>query len=363
MTDAEHRAMERALALALNGWGRVAPNPLVGAVLLRGDEVVGEGWHAEFGGPHAEIAALERCTDPAGTTCVVTLEPCAHHGKTRPCVEALVEARVARVVAAVRDPDPRACGGLDRLAAAGVAVETGVLADRAAAQNAAFLWSTVRSGQPFVAVKLATSLDGFIADHGGQSQWLSGPEALEWAHWLRAGFDAIAVGRVTALADDPLLTVRGAVTPRVPPVRVVFGGRGPLPPTLRCFAQDGSTPAVAVVHPDAHARRLRKLEPAGVEVIRASTGSEAVAALRRRGIRSLLVEGGGRLAAGLLTEGLVDRVYRITSPRFLGKGTAAFSPLPAIGLGQAPRWVVTERRTLGADSLLVVDRSLCSPGS
>src|SRR5512134_1548744 len=221
--------MRRAIELAWRGWGRVAPNPLVGAVVLDGDRVAGEGWHAEFGGPHAEIAALAAAGDAArGATLIVSLEPCTHQGKTPPCTDAIAAAGIARVVCAIRDPDARARGGLDVLRRAGIAVASGLLDADAAAQNAPFCFSRTRSDRPFVALKLATSIDGRIADRAGESRWISGDAAREWVHWLRAGFDALAVGGVTALTDNPQLTVRGAVTPRRPPVRLVFDRRAML---------------------------------------------------------------------------------------------------------------------------------------
>jgi diaminohydroxyphosphoribosylaminopyrimidine deaminase/5-amino-6-(5-phosphoribosylamino)uracil reductase len=218
--------MRRALELAWRGWGRVSPNPLVGAVLLGRDGVVAEGWHAEFGGPHAEVNALRVAGDKAhGATLVVTLEPCAHQGKTPPCTDAIRAAGIRRVVAALRDPDSDAGGGAAILKRAGIETDFGLLAAEAAGQNAAFLSTRLQTDRPFVALKLATSIDGRIADVGGGSQWISGTEAREHVHWLRAGFDAIAVGGTTALTDNPQLTVRGDVTPRRPPVRVVFDRR------------------------------------------------------------------------------------------------------------------------------------------
>jgi diaminohydroxyphosphoribosylaminopyrimidine deaminase/5-amino-6-(5-phosphoribosylamino)uracil reductase len=359
----EREAMSRAVSLALNGWGRVAPNPLVGAVVLRDGAVLGEGWHTEFGGPHAEIAALSGCRDARGATVVVTLEPCNHHGKTPPCAAALIEHGVARVVIAGRDPDAVARGGVERLRAAGVAVEVGLGAEEAAAANAAYLWATVREQRPFVAVKVATSLDGFIADSEGRSQWISGVEAHEFVHWLRAGFDAIAVGRETAARDDPQLTVRGAVTPRVPPARVVFAGRGPLPATLRCLDPAAGGPAVVVTHPDVAVVRRAALGSAGVRLLEAASLETGLAALRAAGVAALLVEGGGALVGSLLEADLVDRVYRITAPVWLGAGAPAFGRRTGVLLGDAVRWVVTERRLLGSDSLLVVDRVLCLQGS
>lgn len=359
----EREAMSRAVELALRGWGRVAPNPLVGAVVLREGRILGEGWHADFGGPHAEAAALKRCDDARGATAVVTLEPCNHQGKTPPCAEALLAQGIARVVIAGRDPNPLARGGVERLRAGGLAVEIGVDAEAAAAVNAAYLWSTVREDRPFVAVKVAASLDGFIADVEGRSQWISGAASHEFVHWLRAGYDAIGVGRETALRDDPQLTVRGAVTPRVPPARVVFAGRGPLPVTLRCLDPAAGGPALVVTDPAVLAVRRAALGAAGVRLLEATTPQAALRALRQAGVRALLVEGGGTLVGSLLEADLVDRVYRITAPVWLGAGAAAFGVRAGVPLGDAARWVVTERRALGADNLLVVDRALCLPGS
>jgi diaminohydroxyphosphoribosylaminopyrimidine deaminase/5-amino-6-(5-phosphoribosylamino)uracil reductase len=359
----ERDAMSRAVGLALRGWGRVAPNPLVGAVVLRDGQIVGEGWHAEYGGPHAEVAALSRCDDPGGATMVVTLEPCNHQGKTPPCTEALLARGICRVVIAGRDPNAVAGAGADRLREAGVAVEIGVGAEEAAAGNAAYLWAMQREDRPFVAVKVAASLDGFIADAEGRSQWISGAEAHEYVHWLRAGFDAIGVGRETAVRDDPQLTVRGAVTPRVPPARVVFAGRGPLPSSLRCLDGDAGGPALVVTDPAVLAVRRAVLGPTGVRLLEAATPAAALRALRAAGVRALLVEGGGRLVGSLLQADLVDRVYRITAPLWLGAGAPAFGTRSGVALGDAVRWVVTERRALGSDNLLVVDRALCLPGS
>ena len=362
MSDAERAAMSRALDLALRGWGRVAPNPIVGAVLLRDGEVIGEGWHAEFGGPHAEVAALAACGDARGATLVVSLEPCRHHGKTAPCVDALIAAGVRRVVAAIRDPDPEAGGGVERLRAAGVEVELGLCAQEAAALNAPFLCSTVRRDRPFVAVKLAHSLDGFIADADGRSQWISGAAPRDWVQWLRAGYDALGVGRRTAVRDDPQLTVRGDVEPRVPPARVIFAGRGEVRGSLRCLAAGVPGRAIVVTDPDVAALRRAAL-PEHVMLVPVMEVAPALTVLRREGIRSLLVEGGGRLTTTLLEAGLVDRVYDVTAPVWLGQGTPAFGPRRAIPLGSAPRWETVERRALGLDSLVVTDRDLCSPAS
>lgn len=350
--------MSRALALAWNGWGRVQPNPLVGAVVLHEGEVVGEGWHAEFGGGHAEPAALAAAGERArGATVVCTLEPCNHQGRQPPCTGALLAAGVRRVVAALPDPNPLAAGGAARLRAAGIDVELGLLADEAAAQNAAFLHQQRDPSRPFVALKLATTIDGRIADANGHSRWLSGDPAREYVQWLRAGFDAVAVGGVTARADDPSLTVRGALQPRVPPRRVVFAADGDVPPSLRLVRTARETPTVAVVAPSAPAERVAPLEAAGVTVIRTASLVKALGTLRDAGIGSLLVEGGGRLAGAMLAAGLVDRYYWVQTPLWLGMaGVPAVAGLPTVALGDAARWRVTDRRALGEDTLLVLDR-------
>ncbi len=355
--------MDRALALALRGWGRVSPNPLVGAVLLRDGQAIAEGFHAEFGGPHAEVAALAACPDPRGAPCVVNLEPCAHHGKTPPCADALVAAGVRRVVMALPDPHPEAGGGRKVLERAGVQVATGVRREAAAALNAAFLCGLARPDRPFVALKMATSLDGFIADAEGRSRWISGPEALDYVHWLRAGFDAIGVGRRTADTDDPRLTVRGPLLPRVTPRRVVFARSGRVRGDLTVVRTAKEVPTIVVTDPQHQEDVANRLSPAGVQVFGAEGVTAAMAALRDAGIGSLLVEGGSTIAAQLLAHGMVDRLYWIQAPLWLGSGMPAFGAREPVGLDGASPWVVTERRSLGRDSLLVVDRELCLPES
>jgi diaminohydroxyphosphoribosylaminopyrimidine deaminase / 5-amino-6-(5-phosphoribosylamino)uracil reductase len=347
----EREAMARAIELAWRGWGRVQPNPLVGAVVLAGGDAVGEGWHAEFGERHAETAALAAAGARArGATLVCTLEPCAHQGRQPPCTEAIIEAGVRRVVAAAIDPNPVAAGGASRLREAGVEVELGLLAPEAEAQIAAFLHRQRDPSRPYVALKLATTVDGRIADANGHSRWLSSEPAREFVHWLRAGFDAIGVGGVTARTDDPSLTVRGPLQPRVAPRRVVFAADGDVPSTLRLVRSARETPTLAVIGPSAPA-------PAGVTVLRAASLVEALAGLRVAGIGSLLVEGGGRLAGALLSAGLVDRYYWIQTPLWLGMAAVpAVAGLATTPLADAQRWRVAERRALGDDTLLVLDR-------
>jgi diaminohydroxyphosphoribosylaminopyrimidine deaminase / 5-amino-6-(5-phosphoribosylamino)uracil reductase len=355
----EQEAMVHALDLAWRGWGRVQPNPLVGAVILKAGELVGEGWHPEYGDRHAEAVALAGAGDRArGATMIVTLEPCSHQGKQPPCTHAIIHAGIRRVVAALRDPNPIAAGGGDELRSAGIEVELGALSDAAAAQNAMFLHSLRNPDRPFVALKLATTLNGRIADPFGRSRWISGEPAREYVQWLRAGFGAIGVGGRTARFDDPSLTVRGSVQPRIPPRRVVFDSAADLSPQLTLVRTATETPTIAVITPVADPGRVKRLEAAGVTVLTAGDLTQALGSLRQLGIESLLVEGGGQLAGALLAAGLVDRYYWLQAPLWLGDDAVpAIAGLPARDLDQADRWRVIERRALGEDTLLVLDRS------
>jgi len=364
-TPQERDAMARAIELAWRGWGRVAPNPMVGAVVLGDGRVTGEGWHAEFGRPHAEVVALDAAGVKArGSTLVVTLEPCTHQGKTPPCTHAILAAGVRRVVVALRDPNATARGGVEALRREGVEVDVGLRAEEAAAQNAVFLCARQRNDRPFVALKLATSIDGRIADAEGRAQWVSAEAARTWVHWLRAGFDAIAVGGTTALTDNPRLTVRGAITPRRPPVRIVFDRRAMLNVGVHLVASARDVPTWVVASPDAPPTNAAILEANGVRVLRPRDIGEGLTQLRREGIESVLCEGGGALGAKLLADGLVDRLYWVQAPVWLGDaGVPAFPGVPAHPLSEAPRWIPVARQALGPDTLLVLDRRLCLPVS
>ncbi len=354
MRDVE--AMSRALALAWQGWGRVGRNPMVGAVVLRDGAPVAEAYHASFGGPHAEAAALKAAGARArGADLVVTLEPCRHHGKTPPCVDAIIAAGVRRVVYGAADVDPQARGGAAVLGAAGVKVEGGVLEGAVRAQNAAFFHRHARPGRPFVALKLATSVDSRIADADGQSRWVTGPAARDWVHWLRAGFEAIAVGRNTVLVDDPALTVRGALRPATPPLRVVFDRGAAIPAGAALVRTARHTPTLVLAEregPDAVA-----LREAGVDVLVTTGAADGLAQLAARGVDSVLVEGGGVLAGRLLAEGLVDRIYILTAPILLGAGGwPAFDGVPDAAIASVRRWTVAGRHALDDDTLVVLDR-------
>ncbi|MGH7508646.1 MAG: bifunctional diaminohydroxyphosphoribosylaminopyrimidine deaminase/5-amino-6-(5-phosphoribosylamino)uracil reductase RibD [Gemmatimonadales bacterium] len=351
--------MARALDLAWRGWGRVQPNPLVGAVVLVGEEPVGEGWHPEYGDRHAEAMALAAAGERArGATLVVTLEPCAHQGKQPPCTEMILRSGVRRVVVAILDPHPAAAGGGERLRSAGLEVEVGTLRELARAQNAMFLHAVRGLARPFVALKLATTLDCRIADAGGRSRWISGEPAREYVQWLRAGFDALAIGGRTARLDDPSLTVRGPLKPRRPPRRIVFDRTADLGPGLSLVRTATETPTIAVVSASADRAKVKLLESSGLTVVVAASLEDALGSLHAMGIGSLLVEGGGELAGALLRDGLVDRYYWIQAPLWLGDGAVpAVAGLPGRPLDQATRWQVVERRSMGEDTLLVLDRA------
>jgi diaminohydroxyphosphoribosylaminopyrimidine deaminase / 5-amino-6-(5-phosphoribosylamino)uracil reductase len=359
MAMGDRECMRRALRLAEGGWGRVSPNPMVGAVVARAGEVVGEGFHREYGGPHAEVEALAASGEAArGADLYVTLEPCAHQGKTPPCTEAIVRAGIARVVYASADPNPDAAGGASAMRAAGIEVVGGVEADAERVLNASFhhAHGPDARARPWVALKLALSLDGGVADLEGRSRWITGEEAREEVHRLRAGFDAVAVGGGTAIADDPELTVRGAVRPRVPPVRVVFDRRLRLPRQGR-LARTATHPPVWVVtqalksDPD-----RRHLETSGVRMLEAGTLAAGLRLLAEEGVGSLLCEGGAGLASALLRDAVVDRLYLFFAPLMLGpEALSPFRELPSSTMAAAPRWRHIESRVLGSDTLLVLE--------
>lgn len=352
--------LRRAIALAERGWGRVHPNPLVGAVVVRDGQVVGEGFHGEYGGPHAEVVALAAAGERAhGATLYVTLEPCTHRGKTPPCTEAVRAAGIERVVYGAEDPHPQAGGGGDRLRAWGIEVLGSVEREAVRAQNAPF-FHAVERGTAYVALKYGLSLDARLAEGPGQPTTVTGAAAHAAVHRLRAGFDAILVGSNTVRTDDPLLTVRGAVAPRRPPVRVVLDSSASLSLDSRLVRTVGSAPLWVVCAEDAPAPRRRALEAAGARVLAVprAPGGVAIEAtlerLRGAGIESLLCEGGGRIGGALLAADVVERLYLFIAPRLFGEtGVAAFPGRPdPVKQG----WRLVSARELDGDAALVLDR-------
>jgi len=354
MSPEDLRYLERCLELAELGARTAAPNPMVGCVLVRDGAVIGEGWHERPGSPHAEVVALAAAGDASGATAYVSLEPCAHHGRTPPCSAALIAAGVARVVIAAIDPDPRTNGqGIERLRAGGVEVElaTGDIERRARRQNAGFR-TVVRLGRPHVTYKAAVSIDGRVAVPGGEPRWISSPQSRALVHEWRARSGAVAVGIGTALADDPTLTARECV-PLVErqPLRVVFDRAARLPLGSALVRSVGEGPVVVVCRPGAPG--IPSLIAAGVEVIEAGDAGQALAELGRRGVVTLLLEGGPTLAAALRADDLVDRLALFIAPLVLGAGPHALAGWPAMRLGEGE--LELSSRTVGPDTLLVAD--------
>ena len=371
MSGADERHMRRALELAEGGRGLTSPNPLVGAVVVGADgRVVGEGFHRRAGAPHAEIEALAAAGAGAhGGTLYVTLEPCTHQGRTPPCAPAVAAAGLARVVAALVDPNPLVAGrGLEALERAGLAVTRGVLAAEAARQNRAFL-TAMRERRPHVTLKAALTLDGKIADVHGGSRWITGPAARRHAHRLRSEVDAIVVGVATVLRDDPELTVRlDAPWPREP-WRVVLDTTGRTPPGARLIAAGRPERALIAVGPDAAAGVVAALGRAGATLVRCPTRDGRVdlgallADLFAREVRAVLVEGGGEVHAAFLDAGLVDRVAVFLAPLLVG-GRAAPGAVGGAGreLKSAVRLGGLQVTRLGDDLLLEADVLREAPG-
>jgi diaminohydroxyphosphoribosylaminopyrimidine deaminase/5-amino-6-(5-phosphoribosylamino)uracil reductase len=332
----------------------------VGAVLVRDGEIVGSGWHRQVGGPHAEAEALREAGERArGATAYVTLEPCAHHGRTPPCADALIAAGVSRVVACHRDPDPRVSGrGFAKLREAWIEVESGLLVEEAVRLNLAFLTAaTLR--RPAVTLKWAMSLDGRIATSKGESQWISSPRARRWALELREEHDAILAGSGTVLSDDPRLDRRLGLAGG-PNVRVILDRRLRTPPEARLFTVPGT---VLIYTQATDSERRAALEARGAVVVPLPVVEPAtvLADLWERGARSLLVEGGGEVLAGFVTSGCYDRVMVDCAPLLIG-GREAPGPLGGKGfaeLAAAARLEDLEARERGGDLILTAYRQGC----
>ncbi|MHC4696325.1 MAG: bifunctional diaminohydroxyphosphoribosylaminopyrimidine deaminase/5-amino-6-(5-phosphoribosylamino)uracil reductase RibD [Planctomycetota bacterium] len=342
--DFDVRMMKRAIALARRGEGRVEPNPMVGCVVAKKDRIIGEGYHRRFGGPHAEIEALRCCVQtPRGATVYVSLEPCCHQNKTPPCTKALTEAGVARVVIALRDPNPAVHGGgIRRLRAAGIAVQVGLLADESAEILAPFL-TRIRLGRPYIIAKWAQSLDGKLATHTGHSQWISCEASRRGVHRLRARVDAILVGSQTVVVDNPMLTARN-VPIRRRALRAVLDGRLRTP--QRCHLVDTARefPTLVITSPkSAQTAKAKRLMRKGIDIVTCRTRAsscenplshlllrECLAELAKRDVTNLLVEGGPTLLTAFFTAGLVDEALVFTAPTLIG---GAEAPTAVAGRG------------------------------
>jgi len=343
----------RALELAARGEGCVEPNPMVGCVVARGAEVIGEGYHRRFGGDHAEIEAL-RIAGPraAGAEVYVTLEPCCHHGKTPPCTDALLRARPRRIVVALSDPFPEVSGGgIERLRAAGIEVVVGVMEDEARWLLGPYL-KRVTSGRPWVIAKWAMTLDGRIASHTGSSRWVSGPASRAAVHRLRSRVDAILVGRETAQRDDPLLTAR---TEDEPPkriaTRVVLDSHASLASDSQLIRTAAEVPVLVAATADAPPSDCDRLTAAGCEVFSCPGASRAeqfdalLMELGRRDMTNVLVEGGGEVLGTLLDAGMIDEVHAFIAPKLIG-GQGSPGPIAGNGLAAMSEAVPLMRPTI-----------------
>lgn len=357
MTDEDY--MREALRVAENARGRTSPNPLVGAVIVRGGRIVATGWHRKAGTPHAEVHALRMAGELAkGATLYVTLEPCAHYGRTGPCAKAVVEAGIARVVIALKDPNPLVAGkGIAILEEAGIEVKCGVLAREAAKLNEAFLkW--IQMGLPLVALKTAMSLDGKIATYTGASQWITGEAAREQVHKYRDEYDGILAGIGTVLADDPSLTTRLTDGTGKNPVRIIADSLARTPVKAKLLT-DGEARTIIAVTEAAPNDKVEALKAAGAEILVAGPGPQVdmsllMKQLGEREITSVFVEGGGTVNFSLLKAGLVDKVYAFVAPKIIG-GQEAKTPVEGEGfatLAEAVELTALEAGNIGRDVML-----------
>ena len=352
--------MRAALALARRSLGRTWPNPAVGCVIVRDGCVIARGRTQDGGRPHGEADAIAHATGSLkGATAYVTLEPCSHHGKSPPCADALIAAGVSRVVSALADPYPKVNGqGHAKLKAAGIAVEVGEGAKEAAEINAGFLLR-VREGRPLFHLKIASSLDGHTATASGESKWITGPAARADGHRLRATHDAILVGANTVDTDDPDLTCRLPGLDRYSPVRIVVDSKARLSPASKLAASAGDVPVWLVCTPQAPSAAREALQAKGVEILEVAATpagrvdiAAAAIALGSRGLTSVLVEGGGTIAAAFLKAGLVDRLSVYRGGLLMGSDSrSAVAELGLDGLDFAPRFSLVSARVVGGDTL------------
>ncbi|RMF18426.1 MAG: bifunctional diaminohydroxyphosphoribosylaminopyrimidine deaminase/5-amino-6-(5-phosphoribosylamino)uracil reductase RibD [Gammaproteobacteria bacterium] len=378
MSDPQQDArwMSRALHLAEQGRYSTHPNPRVGCVLVREGQVVGEGAHLRAGGPHAEVVALRAAGDRArGATAYVTLEPCSHHGRTPPCADALIEAGVARVVAAMKDPNPLVAGrGLERLSAAGIETCAGVLEADARALNSGFI-KRMETGRPLVRVKVAASLDGRTAMASGESKWITGPAARADVQRLRAQSSAVITGIETVLADDCQLTVRDPELVRSraeQPLRVVLDSRLRLPEACALLAADGpvwvaTTHTAMSARPDTMARLNARPGTRVLTLPETRFGyldlNALLEALGKAEINEALVEAGATLAGAFVSEGLVDELWWYQAPVLLGHDARPGARLEGLDqLARAPRWRIADSRAIGQDWRFILERLSCSQG-
>lgn len=362
----DERLMARALELAMRGWGTTSPNPLVGAVIARGEQILAEGWHERAGGPHAEVMALEeaqrRGIDVRGATMYVNLEPCSHYGRTPPCTLAIIRSGLGRVVSAMEDPNPLVQGrGHRQLERAGIAVTIGVLEEKARQLNEVFI-HYITQRRPFVHLKMAASLDGKTATVAGASRWISGSEARAWVHRWRARYGAVGVGVNTVIQDDPMLTARDEYETPLSrqPLRLVFDPALRIPRESRLVRSCRQWPVLVVTSPQGDPRAKAALEAAGVQVLTVPETGEGLDLkvvldyLYQREIDSLFLEGGGETAWKFAAAALIDKVSVFFAPLLIGgrsaPGILGGNGFPQLETAQRLRGVTSQ--VLGQDLLV-----------
>ena len=361
-TDPDVQFMKKALRLAALGAGMTSPNPLVGAVIVKQGALVARGYHRMLGGPHAEVNAIGAAgCRRAGRDPLCDTRACNHHGLTPPCTQAIIDAGISRVVFGMRDPNPDvAGGGAERLRAAGIEVEGGILERECRALNQPFI-KYVTTGLPYVMLKAAATMDGFIATSAGDSKWITGELSRQFAHRLRSLADGVVVGVGTVLADDPLLTVRlRGKQNRRQPVRIVLDSELKIPPDSQLVKTASAGPVLVVCRQDASAGRDRSLGAAGIQVVRIPSGDSGVdlpcllGELGRRRISSLLVEGGGRVLGSFLQSGLADGFHFFYAPKFLADpaGVSMLSGRPRLKIADCVRAYGSRTRKFSEDLLV-----------
>lgn len=360
------QAMSRALQLAMRGTGYVAPNPRVGCVILKNDLVIGEGWHKHYGDLHAEQMAIESCVEPVeGSTVVVNLEPCSHFGKQPPCAQSLIDKKVAKVIIGISDPNPLVQGnGIAMLKSAGIEVELGVLENECSWINRFFL-KNVKNTSPYVIAKIGQSLDGCISTIRGESKWITSEHSRTIVHQMRAEVDAVLIGRVTALKDDPELTVRFAVGRN--PKRVILDTNLSLPLSLKAFSDSHRKETIVCCSKKvANSRKAENLKIAGVQVLGVSETSEnslllhevLVELYKSHQVTSIMVEGGALVLSSFLQFDLVDELHMFTAPLVIGNGKHSFNTLYTPTLADARKFVYKGVSSCGDDIHIITTRSL-----
>ncbi len=335
-TSADYQYMQRALSLAKQGAGHVNPNPMVGAVIVKDDRIIGEGFHEFYGGPHAEVNAIKNCTQKTeGASIYVTLEPCSHYGKTAPCALALIQHKFRRVVIAMKDPNPLVAGrGIKMLEDKGIEVHCGLLEEEAYALNKFFI-KNITKKQPYIILKTAMSLDGKIATRTGDSKWISGSESRSIVHQLRHEMKAIMVGVNTVISDDPLLNCRAAISNPNQPIRIILDSKLRIPEKAKVL--DTTSQATIVLCTSAVSKtKVGRLRKKGVEILFVEAKDQRIdlqkslEMLSNRGIDSILLEGGGTVNYSALEAGIVDEVVSFVAPKIIG-GKDAKSPVEGVG--------------------------------